>query len=222
VSSVKFSLVNGGIFTVSLNRITPIFWHYFNEEDIKKTLPAIIPNITSIIIPWFIPKGEITFFKKPSQFLKLHIKTNKALYAPGDKVDFEVTCVNKSSGDPIENCFVSATVTDDSVYRQLSEMKQPPSLPARVYLEDEVKKSPSGELYYANEYIEQWWHPSDNKSSNEHVELLLGVQGWRFRILSLEKLQYFKDTDLANMTQTERDEIENLYGYKFYHPHVVV
>ena len=54
-----------------------------------------------------------------------------------------------------------------------------------MYLEDEVKKSSSGELYYANEYIDQWWHKSDVKGSDVNLELLLGVQGWRYRIFSL-------------------------------------
>lgn len=122
VQGSKFPLANGGIFSVTLKRITPIFWYRFNEGESAVEASPISPNVTRII-RWFIPKGEITFFKKPSEFLSISIKTDKDLYAPGDKVTFEVACLNRSTGEALSDCYVSVTATDDSVYQQLSEMK---------------------------------------------------------------------------------------------------
>lgn len=102
------------------------------------------------ITRWFLPIGEISFFKKPSKTLRLEIETAKSVYAPGDQVDFQVRCVNSSTGAAIPDCYVSVTVTDDSVFQKIEERKQPPSFAARVYLENEVQKTEEQEIYWVN------------------------------------------------------------------------
>jgi hypothetical protein len=140
--------------------------------------------------------GEITFFKKPAKALKLEISTDKSTYAPGDDVSFEVRCINSTTGEAITDCYVSVTVTDDSVFQKLEERKQPPSFAARVYLENEVQRTENHELYYANQYIEHWWQSDAPQSNDENLELLLGVQGWRYRIFALDRLQNIYNNEI--------------------------
>ena len=46
--------------------------------------------------------------------------------------------------------------TDDSVFTKTEGRKQPASLGAALYLENEVKNT-QGELYYSNQYIDHYW-----------------------------------------------------------------
>lgn len=51
---------------------------------------------------------------------------------------------------------ISVVATDESVFSKIEDRKQPPSMGAAVYLENEVKKN-EYELYYSNQYIDHWF-----------------------------------------------------------------
>ena len=58
-----------------------------------------------------------------------------------------------TTGEKVDNkTWVSVFVTDESVFSEVDEKKQPPSYVAKVYLEHEVNKT-DYEFYYASEYI---------------------------------------------------------------------
>jgi hypothetical protein len=46
---------------------------------------------------WLSPRGEILFFKKPSQTLAVQVKTSKSMYAPGDTVNYEINVFDKAT-----------------------------------------------------------------------------------------------------------------------------
>jgi hypothetical protein len=76
------------------------------------------------------------------------------------------------------------------VFNKIEDRKQPPSLGAAIYLENEVKKI-SNELYYSNQYVDHWFNDPTNTtvSRNRNLELLLGVQGWRANVFDLARIQ---------------------------------
>jgi len=78
-------------------------------------------------------------FKKPAENLKIQVKTDKPLYAPGDQVNYEVTVTNTTTNQRVD-AYVSIVVTDDSVFSKVEERKQPASLASRVLLENEVSR----------------------------------------------------------------------------------
>ena len=57
----------------------------------------------------------------------------------------------------MQDAYVSLIVTDDSVFKKIEDRKQPPSLAARVYLENEVARTDDFDFYWANQYIEHWF-----------------------------------------------------------------
>jgi uncharacterized protein YfaS (alpha-2-macroglobulin family) len=95
--------------------------------------------------PIEVSKGQILFFKKPSKFLTLDITTDKEVYAPGDTVNFQVQIIDISTGRVVtdRNSYVSIFVTDNTVFNQIEQKLEPPSLPAQVYLEYEVMRHDS-------------------------------------------------------------------------------
>ena len=101
------------------------------------------------------PKGEIMFFKKPSETLTVLVKTDKNVYAPGDTVSYSVSVMDKTTNKLVTDrqVMVSIVVTDDSVFNKVENRKQPPSLASAVYLENEVIRN-NWEFYNANQYIE--------------------------------------------------------------------
>ena len=97
--------------------MTPDFILYYAKNG---TTDTKLSNKTQII-QWFQPKGEILFFKKPSDVLSVIIKTDKAVYAPGDTVNYEVNIVNKTTKKMIidRSVMVSIVATDDSVFTKV-------------------------------------------------------------------------------------------------------
>ena len=142
---------------------------------------------------WLKPIGEINFFKKPSKTLKVSVTTDKAIYAPGDQVTYTVSVQALNSkgvwAPTTVSTYVSVTVTDDSVFQLIDDLRQPPSLASRTYLENEVKVGDNQEFLYANQYVEHWYSNSTAPSSSDsNLELLLGVQGWRFRVFDYQNI----------------------------------
>ncbi|MFK7790964.1 MAG: alpha-2-macroglobulin family protein, partial [Phycisphaeraceae bacterium] len=69
------------------------------------------------------------------------------------------------------------TVTDDAVLEMIETREQAPSLPAMVFLEQEVQ-----DLADAHVYLD-----ANNEDAAEQLDLLLGTQGWRrFALVNME------------------------------------
>jgi len=81
--------------------------------------------------------------------LKVTVKLDKAVYMPGDLVSYSVI-VTDASNKVVPNAYVSLIVTDDSVFKKIEDRKQPPSLAARVYLENEIERTDDFDFYWAN------------------------------------------------------------------------
>ncbi len=96
---------------------------------------------------------------------------------------------------------VSLTVTDDSVFSKIEDRKQPASLGASVYLENEVYKN-DYEVYYANQYINHWFDESLKDSKDSNLDLLLGVQGWRAYYFDICGM-YNISQNINNMTEAD-------------------
>jgi hypothetical protein len=138
--------------------------------------------------------------------LQVEITVDKPLYAPGDQVNYEVRVKDaKTKKTVTSEVLISLTVTDDSVFSKIEDRKQPPSLGAALYLENEVKKI-SNELYYSNQYVDHWFNdPSTTtQSNNRNLELLLGVQGWRANVFDLRRLADIS-TNINQMPEDQRE-----------------
>lgn len=140
----------------------PLIWYdRYQPLFIKEANRTHLPNPFYDIN--FEPKGETIFFKKPSDSLEVIITTDKDRYQPGDLVKYEVQVIDRNTGLPVESSrnpldrtFVSVVATDNSVFNQIETRSLPPSLPAMVYLEDEVERV-DYEFLYSDEYLEHWY-----------------------------------------------------------------
>lgn len=108
---------------------------------------------------------------------------------------------------------ISLVATDDSVFSKIEDRKQPASLGAAIFIENEVKKN-NFELYYSNQYIDHWFQSStlaDPKSNIKNLELLLGVQGWRTNMFDLKRL-YDVSQNGYQMSEDEKIAYAQLLG----------
>jgi hypothetical protein len=73
-------------------------------------------------------------------------------------VTYIVVVRDKTTGRLVNDrdVLISVVATDESVFSKIEDRKQPPSIGAAVYLENEVKKN-EYELYYSNQYIDHWF-----------------------------------------------------------------
>jgi len=73
-------------------------------------------------------------------------------------VTYIVVVRDKTTGRLVNDrdVLISVVATDESVFSKIEDRKQPPSMGAAVYLENEVKKN-EYELYYSNQYIDHWF-----------------------------------------------------------------
>ena len=133
-------------------------------------------------------------------------------YAPGDLVNYEVRVIDTKTNslDTDKEVLVSLVITDDSVFNKIEDRKQPASLGAAIYLENEVKKI-SNELYYSNQYVDHWFNDPSNTttSNNRNLELLLGVQGWRSNIFDLARIQDV-NKNIYSMSDEEKDTYQQV------------
>jgi hypothetical protein len=137
---------NGGLLTLNLYKISSsIVEAYKTYNDSTGYFEA--PTVMN----WTQPKGEIIVIQKPSNALEVDIRVDRAIYAPGDLVSYEVRVTDRRTKKIVNNkdVLVSVVATDESVFNKIEERKQPASLGAAVYLENEVSKI-SNELYYSN------------------------------------------------------------------------
>ena len=67
---------------------------------------------------WKTLVGEVLFFFKSENLLDVKISTDKEVYAPGDKVTYTLTFLNKTTGEVLTetDTYVNVVVTDESVF----------------------------------------------------------------------------------------------------------
>ena len=53
---------------------------------------------------------------RPSDNLQVVVTTDKSIYCPGDLVSYQVTVLNSSNNQIVNDAYVSITATDDSVF----------------------------------------------------------------------------------------------------------
>jgi len=139
------------------------------------------------------------------------VTVDKPSYAPGDLVNYDIKIKDAKTRAVISNkeVLISVVITDDSVFNKIEERKQPASLGAAVYLENEVAKI-SHELYYSNQYVDHWFNdPAINTSNNRNLELLLGVQGWRANVFDLPRIQDINN-NIYNMPEDQKESYQQL------------
>ena len=128
---------------------------------------------------------------------------------PGDLVNYQVSVKDAKTKKVITNkdVIVTVVITDESVFGKIEDRKQPPSLAAAVYLENEVAKI-SNELYYSNQYIDHWFNSASNNTSNDrNLELLLGIQGWRANAFDYARIMDVNN-NIYNMPEEVRDSYQ--------------
>ncbi|CDW84292.1 a-macroglobulin complement component [Stylonychia lemnae] len=238
IKASSFPVVNGGIFIVQLRKVSPDFYKDYQTYYSQKNNVILTTSNSSqtsnwgsyssyvylpsdIVVSWFEFKGEITFFKKPSKTLKVTVTTDKTSYLPGDQVNYTVKVLDSQTNQvPSTNVYVSLIVTDDSVFKKLEDRKQPASLAARVFLENEIDRTDDFDFYWANQYIEHWFS-SNVQSNDQNLELLLGVQGWRYKIFDIESILKISESKLSNYDESTKAAIQQLYGYVLEQPAIM-
>lgn len=198
-------LPNGGIMTVNLYKMSQSFIEYAKTQKASSEWTYDSAKISE----WLEPKGEAIVIQKPNNNINVEVTVDRSVYAPGDQVNYEIRVKDAKTGVLItdKDVLVSLSITDESVFSKIEERKQPPSLGAAIYLENEVSKI-SNELYYSNQYVDHWFNDpaSSVGSSNRNLELLLGVQGWRSNVFDLPRIQ-----DISRNIYNMPDDQKNAY-----------
>ena len=101
---------------------------------------------------------------------------DSARYTPSGRVQVTIKTTG-ANGEPV-SAVAGLTVTDDSVLEMIETREQAPSLPAMVFLEQEVN-----DLADAHVYLDP-----NNPDAAQQLDLLLGTQGWRrFALVNMEE-----------------------------------
>jgi len=230
VTARNFSVVNGGLLSVSVNKLTR------NLENFYKSRPAVVPptnttngtntttngtklmatnattnvttnattNVTTngtnttntstgpvVIVKtftytppdfanttttatFFEPKGELLFFKRPADGLKVTVTFDKPIaYLPGDTVTYTVSIVNITTGRPVTvDSYVTLSVVDVAGINGAHAS----TLAARSYLSNQIKNF-DNENMIAQPILNSIFSGATNDT--RYVDVLLGVQGWR-------------------------------------------
>lgn len=121
------------------------------------------------------PLAERLIYRAPKNQVNIEIVPDSAQYTPGGEVQLTIKTTD-SEGNPVA-AVAGVTVTDDAVLEMIETREQAPSLPAMVFLEQEVQ-----DLADAHVYLD-----TNNEDAAEQLDLLLGTQGWRrFALVNLE------------------------------------
>ena len=121
------------------------------------------------------PLAERLIYRAPKNQVNIEIMPNSAQYTPGGEVQLTIKTTDQD-GKPVA-AVAGVTVTDDAVLEMIETREQAPSLPAMVFLEQEVQ-----DLADAHVYLDH-----NNPDAAEQLDLLLGTQGWRrFALVDLE------------------------------------
>jgi hypothetical protein len=121
------------------------------------------------------PLAERLIYRAPKNQVNIEIVPDSAQYTPGGEVQLTIKTTDQD-GNAIA-AVAGVTVTDDAVLEMIETREQAPSLPAMVFLENEVD-----DLADAHVYLDP-----NNEDAAEQLDLLLGTQGWRrFALVNLE------------------------------------
>jgi hypothetical protein len=131
---------------------------------------------------------------------------------PGEKVKVCLRVTDDVTNHPVES-IVGLAVSDHSLLETIEHRRQPPRLPAMVWLEDEIKELFDGQAYFqptpspssvaANKDSVSTAASSSLSSSisgTQAIDLLLATQGWR----------RFVYTDIATFRRDHGDAAERV------------
>jgi alpha-2-macroglobulin-like protein len=119
-----------------------------------------------------LPLAERLVFIHPKENVDLKVSVITKNPSPGDEVEVEITALN-AQGEPIE-AVVGLTVTDLRTQEMIENREQAPRLPEMVFLENEVHDLNDTQAYLRGK----------TEETNQNLDLLLGVQGWRRFLLA--------------------------------------
>ncbi len=121
------------------------------------------------------PLAERLIYRAPKDHINIEIMPDSARYTPSGRVRLTIKTTG-ANGEPV-SAVAGLTVTDDAVLEMIETREQAPSLPAMVFLEQEVD-----DLADAHVYLDP-----DNPDAAQQLDLLLGTQGWRrFALVNVE------------------------------------
>lgn len=129
---------------------------------------------TTVTTTFYEPKGELLFFKRPADGLKLQVTFNKASsYLPGDTVSYTVNIVNITTGKAITmDSYVTLSVTDIAGLTLNNGVSYIPTFASKTFLVNQIKNF-DNELIYAQDIINSMIVGSTNDT--RYFELVLGV-----------------------------------------------
>ena len=155
------------------------FWRKGAEPPLNQYSANIPDSATGILtVTAYVggaPVAERLIYRAPKNKVNIEIVPDSAQYTPGDEVQLTIKTTD-SEGNPVA-AVAGVTVTDDAVLEMIKTREQAPSLPAMVFLEQEVQDFADAHVYL----------DANNKDAAEQLDLLLGTQGWRrFALVNLE------------------------------------
>jgi hypothetical protein len=215
IQGSRFPLVNGGVLSLNLYRLTADL-NTYAENPLTQSVVVTGPNgsnTTTMVLlnapsatvqRWMQPKGEILFYKRPDETLVLSVKTNKRVYSVGERVDYEVSVRSSRNGLPVTtDAFVSISATETSnTASNIAEY-------ARVMLGGEITPA---DLQQAADYILPIF--GQGNTNTRPLDLVLATQGWRVGAFDLGRLEAIART-ISTLSQNERESLQQLYGFPF-------
>ena len=157
----SLNLPNGGVLTVQL----------FRKKSFGK------------------PDQECLIFVFPKTKLRINVRKNESVYAPGSTVQMEM------KADSNDDVFWGVVVSDESSFSQIEKKRLPPSLITKIFIENEIFLA-SKEFPNAHEYIDWYFENGQGKAKRSEtkkkiklLELLLGNQKWRSLFLAGDQIR---------------------------------
>ena len=136
------------------------------------------------------PEQESLVYVHPRSTLQLDVDFNRTVYTPGDTVKLRVE--QDAAGN---DTLLGVAVSDESSFLQVESKRLPPSLPTKVFLENELYFE-SGEFPGAGQYLD-WYFDSRRQSDRKQrqrtgqrlLKLMLANQKWRLFFLAGDYLR---------------------------------
>jgi uncharacterized protein YfaS (alpha-2-macroglobulin family) len=113
------TMINGGLMTVNLYKMSKSFVEYSRTQNSSNWTYQ-----TDMVRTWLEPKGEIIVIQKPSNNLEVEVTVDKSLYAPGDRVNYDIRVKDAKTQKIVTNeVLISLTITDESVFSKIEDRK---------------------------------------------------------------------------------------------------
>ena len=78
--------------SISLYKVSQSFIQFYRLAGVTNTTAPNSPYVpqanSTQVLTWLMPYGELLFFMKPSDYLQVVVTTDKAIYCPGDLVNY--------------------------------------------------------------------------------------------------------------------------------------